>query len=199
MSRKALVFQHMHDDDLCYFDDLLRGDGYAIDTAHLYRDEAIPSLADYDLLMVLGGPMDVWQTDEHPWLIPETEAVAEWVGERAKPYIGICLGHQLLALALGGEVSNAEKAEVGLHYVDIPETETHPFLAGLGGRQPVMQWHHAEVSKVPSQAEVLASSPLTKVQSLAVDNHALGVQFHFEWTLERIRNWPSGLAGCTSS
>ena len=114
---RALIFQHMHDDDLCYFDELLGADGFSIDTVHLYNGQAIPALDRYDLMMVLGGPMDVWQSDEHPWLIPEQEAIREWVGERAKPFIGICLGHQLLSLASGAQTV---KMKFGHHGANHP-------------------------------------------------------------------------------
>lgn len=189
---RALIFQHMFDDDLCYFDELLRADGFSIDTVHLYDGQAIPALDGYDLMMVLGGAMDVWQSDEHPWLIPEQQAIREWVGERAKPFIGICLGHQLLATSLGGTVGQADGAEVGLNHMRIAPEMDHEFFAGLSGEYPVMQWHHAEIKDVPDGARVLASSAMTEAQALAVGDHALGVQFHFEWTIERVRSWPAG-------
>ncbi|NNE23998.1 MAG: type 1 glutamine amidotransferase [Rhizobiales bacterium] len=189
---RALVFQHMFDDDLCYFDELLRADGFSIDTVHLYDGQAVPALADYDLMMVLGGAMDAWQTDEHPWLIGEQDAIREWVDGRAKPFIGICLGHQLLATSLGGSVGQASATEVGLNHMRIDPESDHEFFAGLSGEYPVMQWHHAEIKDVPDGAHVLASSAMTEVQALAVGDHALGVQFHFEWTLDRVRSWPEG-------
>ena len=74
----------------------------------LFEGQAIPSLAPYDFLFVLGGSQDTWQEDEHPWLKDEKEAIREWVMDRAKPYFGVCLGHQLLAAALGGEVALAD-------------------------------------------------------------------------------------------
>ena len=190
MSKRALVFQHMHDDDLCFFEELLRADGFSIDKVHLYEGQEPVASDGHDLLIVLGGAMDVWQTEEYPWLVAEQQTIREWVRDRAKPYIGICLGHQLLASSLGGEVGQAEATEVGLNHVTIDDDKQHGFFDGISGTVPVMQWHHAEVQKVPDEAEVFASSPVTAVQALAVDEHALGVQFHFEWTLERVRNWP---------
>ncbi len=180
----------MSDDDPGCFTELLGGDGFSIDIAHLYDGQAIPDLAGYDLLMVLGGAMDVWQVDEYPWLIAEQEAIFEWAGKRARPFIGICLGHQLLASALGGTVGPAAHSEVGQHSITIAGDVEHAFIAGLADEHPVMQWHHAEVTDPPEGAKVLASSDAAAIQMLAVGEHALGVQFHFEWTLEVIRNWP---------
>ena len=190
MAKRAVVFQHMSDDDLCKFSELLSGDGFAIETVHVYDGQAIPSLADYDLMFVLGGAMDVWQTDEYPWLIAEQEAVREWVADRAKPYVGICLGHQVLASALGGRVTSAEQSEVGQHWISTHADAEHPFFAGLNGRYPAMQWHYAEVVELPEAATPLASSEACEVQAFAIGEHALSLQFHVEWTLQRIRTWP---------
>jgi GMP synthase-like glutamine amidotransferase len=190
MPKRALVFKHMAADDPNLFGRLFAADGTAADVVHLYRGDAVPSLAGYDLMLVLGGAQQVWEEDEHPWLVAEKEAIREWVAERAKPYIGICLGHQLLADALGGKVGLAKESEVGLKSVRLAEeAQNHPFFAGLKSEHRVMQWHHAEVSALPPGAVPLASSPAVACQSFAIDSHALGVQFHCEWTFESIRDW----------
>jgi GMP synthase-like glutamine amidotransferase len=192
MGRRALVLQHMADDDLCFFEQLLLEDGFEIDTVHLYKGETVGALDGHDLMICLGGAMDVWQTDDHPWLVEEIATIRHWVGDLGRPYIGICLGHQLLAQAMGGEIGMAKTGEVGLNHVRVDPTVKHGFLAGLSGELPVMQWHHAEVTSLPDGVQLLASSDSTKVQAIAVGDHALGVQFHFEWTLDRVRNWPPG-------
>lgn len=190
MSRRALVFKHMHNDDPCLVGDLLAADGVSIDVVALHEGEAIPALDAHDLLLVLGGPQQVWEEDEHPWLVAEKQAIREWVAERAKPYIGICLGHQLLADALSGKVTLARESEVGVKTVRLTETaDAHPFFARLAREHRVMQWHHAEVSELPAGAAVLASSPVTPCQAMAIGSHALGLQFHCEWTLDWLRNW----------
>ena len=116
----------------------------------LFEGQAIPSLAPYDFLFVLGGAQDTWQEDQHPWLAAEKQAIREWVVERAKPYFGVCLGHQLLATALGGEVAPADEGEVGVFDVTLTEEATsHRLMQGLEPSQKVMQWHMAEVKRVP--------------------------------------------------
>lgn len=190
MSRQVIVFKHMEGDTPGRLSDLFAAAGYGVDTVDLHRGQAIPKLVPYDLMLVLGGAMHSWQEDDHPWLADEKRAIREWVGERARPYFGICLGHQLLADALGGEAGLAATPEIGAHEVSIdPGNPGHPFMAGLDGRHMLMQWHLAEVKRLPEGATALATSAGTAVQAMAVDRHALGIQFHCEWTLEAIRGW----------
>lgn len=170
--------------------DLFAAAGYKVDTVDLHLGHSIPALDRHDLMLVLGGPMHAWEEDDFPWLAAEKLAIREWVRERAKPYLGICLGHQLLADALGGHVGFSSSPEIGVHEVALDQAAGgHPFLAGLTGRHMLMQWHLTEVDRLPDGAQVLAASAATAIQAMAVDAHALGVQFHCEWTLEAIRGW----------
>jgi GMP synthase-like glutamine amidotransferase len=189
---RALVFQHMDHDHPGRFLDYFAEDGIMPDFVRVFEGEAIPSLAPYDLLFVLGGAQDTWQEAEYPYLAEEKQAIREWVWDRAKPYLGVCLGHQLLATSLGGEVCAARAAEVGVFEVELTaDGQAHRFLDGIGSRQKVMQWHFAEVSRAPQGATVLATSAATAVQSMAIGSHALGTQFHCEFTAQTIAGWRS--------
>ena len=190
MPKRALVLKHMDNDDPCLIGDLLAADGIAIDVVSLHEGEAIPPLGAHDIMLVLGGPQQVWEEAEHPFLVAEKQAIREWVVERAKPYIGICLGHQLLADALGGKVGLARESEIGVKSVSLTEAAgQHAFFVGLGPEHRVMQWHYAEVAELPEGATALATSPAVRHQAFAVGSHALGLQFHCEWTLDWLRNW----------
>ena len=79
----------------------VRSDGITRDTFELDAGEKIPDLEPYDLMMVMGGPQDTWQEDQYPWLVAEKAAIRKFVVEMQRPYFGICLGHQLLAAAIG--------------------------------------------------------------------------------------------------
>jgi GMP synthase-like glutamine amidotransferase len=190
--KQALILQHMNHDTPGRFLDYFIADAIQPKSVRIWEGQEIPSLKDFDLMFVLGGAMDVWELEENPWLTSEMEAIREWVANRAKPYIGLCLGHQLLARALGGEVGLAEKGEVGVHEVTVNgAAPAHPLFAGLSGAHKVMQWHHAEVKTPPKGATVLASSPRTAVQAIAIDDHALGLQFHAEFSAQTVASWES--------
>lgn len=190
--KQALVLQHMNHDTPGRFLDLFIEDGIQPRSVRLWEGQTIPPLKDYDLMFVLGGAMDVWEIEENPWLEGEIEAIHEWVADRAKPYIGLCLGHQLLATALGGEVKPAKESEIGVNQVTVNgAARDHRLFAGLSGNYKVMQWHHAEVKRPPEDAVVLASSTRTAVQAIAIDDHALGLQFHAEFSPQTVASWES--------
>lgn len=187
---RILVFQHIAIEHPAIFRDFMAADGVAWDAVELDQGEPIPPFGGYDALMVMGGPMDVWQTDSHPWLEPEKAAVREAVVERRMPYLGICLGHQLLADALGGRVAPMASPEIGvLDFTLTPEGVADPFFAGLDPIAKCLQWHGAEVATPPPDAAVLALSPACAVQALRVGDRAYGIQFHCEVTASTVPEW----------
>jgi len=99
---RVLVFQHIDCEHPGSLRQFLAEDKVEWDAVNLHLGEPIPNLNDYDALWVMGGPMDVWDIEECPWLVAEKAAIREWVSVLGKPYLGLCLGHQLLADALGG-------------------------------------------------------------------------------------------------
>ncbi len=99
---RILVFQHIECEHPGMFRNYFAELGVEWAVVELDQGQPIPNLNPYDALWVMGGPMDVWDVEEHPWLIQEKEAIRLWVKELKRPYLGLCLGHQLLADALGG-------------------------------------------------------------------------------------------------
>jgi len=196
---RLLVFQHIACEHPGVFREHLARDGVEWTAVELDAGEPIPDLAGYDALWVMGGPMDVWQEDAHPWLAPEKVAIREAVLDRGMPFLGVCLGHQLLAAALGGEVGPAREPEVGIIEVELTEAgRAHPLLAGLPARGACLQWHSAEVLRAPEDAVVLARSPACAVQAMAVGPRAFGLQYHVELTEATVPEW-AGVPAYTAS
>ena len=186
---RLLVFQHISIEHPGIFRDFLDADGIEWRAVELDAGEAIPDLADYDALMVMGGPMDVWEHEAHPWLAAEKRAIGEAVA-RAMPLLGVCLGHQLLAEALGGRVGPMGTPEVGIREVELTAAGAEdPLFAGLDARVQCLQWHSSEVMTLPADAVALASSPACAVQAFLVGECAYGLQYHVELTPATVPEW----------
>ncbi len=185
----VLVFQHISVEHPGIFRDFLAADGGAWDAVELDAGEAIPSFDGYDALWVMGGPMDVWQEREHPWLVTEKKAIRDWVGA-GKPYLGVCLGHQLLGDALGGRVGPGTAPEVGILAVEMTEAgRADPLFRGLPATKRCLQWHGAAVLEPPPGAVVLAGSKICPVQAMRIGRCAYGLQYHVEATADTVPEW----------
>lgn len=189
---RLLVFQHLDVEHLGVFRNFLQEDGIDGVVVELDQGNTIPDLNDYDGLWVMGGPMDVWEEEQYPWLKEEKAAIREAVVDRQLPFLGICLGHQLLADALRGEVGPASAPEVGIYEVEKTVAGVlSPFLTDLPDTMKCLQWHGAEVKQPPKGASVLATNPACQIQAMSYGEKVLSTQYHTEISTVTIAEWAS--------
>jgi len=187
---RLLVFQHIACEHPGVLRRFLAEDGIAWDAVELDEGQPIPKLADYDVLWVMGGPMDVWDVEEHPWLIPEKRAIRQWVHELKRPFLGVCLGHQLLADSLGGTCGPQRPPEVGILDIEVTGAGAKdPLFAGLPQRMKALQWHSVCVAQAPEDATVLAKSDICTNQAMRIGPRAWSMQYHVELEPETIPAW----------
>ncbi len=198
---RLLAFQHSAGEPPAAFGAHAVAAGDAVTVVRLFTGEPIPDLQAYDALIAMGGPMDVWEHEAHPWLIPEMAAIRDWV-QRGKPYLGICLGHQLLALAMGGTCKRMGVPEICVSPVTVTATEVaeDPLLSALPKSFAAMHWHGVEVATLPLDTIVLATSEGCATQAMRVGTTAWGLQFHPELEPGTVTQWmrdPANIACAT--
>lgn len=192
MTRTAIAIRHVPFEDLGILAPVLTERGYAI----RYVDAGIDSVRDQsleaaDLLVVLGGPVGVGDAVRYPELADELRIIAERL-ERGAPLLGICLGAQLIAAALGAAVQPLGYAEIGYAPLRLTAEGRRGPLAVLG-QTPVLHWHGDQFD-IPRGATRLAATELTPNQAFAVGPSALALQFHLEADSTQIERWLIGHA-----
>ena len=183
---KFLILQHINIEHPGIFLKFMREDNIKMDTIELDENEKIPNLDPDDAMIVMGGPMDTWQEEAFPWLKIEKEAIHKFVSVNRKPYLGLCLGAQLLSEAIGGKVRKMKTPEIGVLKVSLKNNKS--LFKGLDKELKVLQWHSYEAYDLPSEANILATSAECNVQAFSFNN-AFGLQFHVEQTNETVPQW----------
>lgn len=193
-ARPALVVENIGADDLRRLGDWLTGAGLGLHVVRPHAGEALPdSLAAYSALIVLGGPQEAHGAPDGtgaPWF-PDLESLLRLAVREKVPTLGICLGGQQLALALGGEVARSEAGpEIGPRLVAKRDAAEDDLLFRQLPLSPdVMQWHYDEITALPAGATLLAASPRCANQAFRIGPVAWGVQFHIECDSAQVAYW----------
>ena len=190
---RIIILQHIKIEDPGFIKDLMIKDGVELTTIELDEGEKIPAgLSKFDAMFCMGGPMDTWMEKEHPWLVDEKKAIKEFVVDLKKPYLGFCLGCQLLGEVVGGKVVKSNIPEIGMLNISFSNNKNNDALFSKFPEEITsLQWHSYEVQGLENNKDVthLASSPETKYQIFKYQNHAYGIQFHIEVKDTTVGEW----------
>jgi GMP synthase-like glutamine amidotransferase len=180
--------QHADFEDLGCIGPWLEAQGHAVKGTRLYAGEAPPQPQAFDALIVMGGPMNIYEYEQHSWLRGEKALIRAAV-DAGKRMLGVCLGAQLLADVLGGPVTRNRHSEIG--WFPLRQTEAglrSLWLAGLPPEFTGFHWH-GDTYALPPGAECLASSAGCAQQAFALGERVLGLQFHLEVTRANAEEW----------
>ena len=190
---EVIVLQHIKIEDPGYIKDLMIKDEVNITTIELDEGEIIPKdLSKFDAMFCMGGPMDTWMVREYPWLVDEKKAIYEFVINLKKPYLGFCLGCQLLGEVVGGKVERSKNPEIGMLDINFSESKKKDLLfSKFPEKITSLQWHSYEVQDLEKNNDItlIASSPETKYQIFKYKNYAYGIQFHIEVKKTTVGEW----------
>jgi GMP synthase (glutamine-hydrolysing) len=192
MSRKVLAFRHIPMEHLGFIADALDSHQIEYEYVDLYR-RSRAAIREADALIFMGGPMSA--NDELPYIRDELDLIREAVSLR-KPILGVCLGAQLIAKALGALVYANRVKEIGwypVHWTDAAAED--PVHEGLFGSDVVFHWHN-ETFDLPPGAELLAYSDACRNQAYRAGENIYGLQFHLEATPEMVADWLQQDANC---
>ena len=188
---RVFAFRHIPNEDIGHIGPVLESRGIAVERVDLYLGAPVPDVSGAAGLIFMGGPMSV--NDPLPWVEMEIDLIRQAI-ERRMPVLGVCLGAQLMAKAMGAQVRRAAHEEIG--WFDIHTTReagADALFQGLPASFPVLQWHN-ETFDIPPGGTLLATSELCPNQAFRAGESAYGIQFHPEVTPAMIDDWSRDLA-----
>jgi GMP synthase (glutamine-hydrolysing) len=187
---RALVITHTASESPGTLTEWLPAAGLDLDVVEPWNGEALPRTVEHDALIVMGGPQQAYDEGSAPWLAQTKELLRGAVADGV-PVLGICLGAQLLAQALGGRVEpGADGPELGARFVSKRDAAVDdPVFSDIPLSPVVIQWHWDAITELPPGAQLLAASPRYPHQAFRVGPSAYGLQFHIETPPDMVREW----------
>lgn len=183
---KIHSLQHVAFEDSANITVWARQRGHEITRTRLYAGEALPGLDLIDCLVIMGGPMNIYEHAAYPWLIREKAFIARAI-EKKRPVLGVCLGGQLIADCLGGQVMPSPNKEIGWHCVTQTADSDGSLLGVLPQTFEVFQWH-GDMFSIPPGAKHLATSVACPNQAFQYEDHVLAMQFHLDYSKDSIHH-----------
>lgn len=176
-------FQQVAVEGLGCISDWIQEKGHELSYTTFYDNPILPCIDDIDCLVVMGGPMSVYEEEKYPWLVDQKQLIKEAI-ESGKKVLGICLGSQFIAAALGAKVYPGNNKEIGWFPLQLSDDGKASVLKGIDS-ETVFHWH-GDTFDIPEGAKLLASSAATPHQAFIYGENALALQFHLEVTEESV-------------
>lgn len=186
MSLRVHWLQHADFEDLGCIAPWLAARGHTVTHTRLCAGEPLPPHTAFDWLIVMGGPMNIYEYEQYPWLRAEKQLIGEAIAANRR-LLGICLGSQLIADVLGGKVTRNKHIEIGWFPVRLTTRDSR-LLDDFPETFDAFHWH-GDTFEIPAGARHLASSEACANQAFAYGERVLGLQFHPEVTASNVRDW----------
>jgi len=188
---KTLIIKNIQSEGPGLLEDYLKEAKIDYQIVELWQGQECPPLERFTAVVILGGPMGVYEEEKYPHLVVEDKIIKEIVAKKIS-YLGICLGAQLLAKAVGGKVTKNPAKEIGHYQIKLTEAgKKDKLFQGFEEVIPVFQWHEDTFS-IPDGAIKLAQSDLCANQAFRFGENAYALQFHLETTREMVEDWIKG-------
>ena len=188
LPKTIYAIQHLAFEDLGYLEDVFYALGFRVRYFEAGVEDLSPALNYDGLTILLGGPIGVYETEDYPFLVNEIILLKQRLIDK-KPTIGICLGAQLIAHALGAKVYAGAQKEIGWSTLQLADVPNQP-LSALNNT-PVLHWH-GDTFDLPQDAQLLASSELYPHQAFQYGHNVFGFQFHLEVAGDYLEKWLIG-------
>ena len=179
--------QHVWFEDLAQIEVWAKQKGFPVSRSLLFKDDALPSTDDFDLLVIMGGPMNIYEEQKYSWFVQEKKFIEKAIAS-GKSVLGICLGAQLVSDVLGGRVYRNLHKEIGWFPVKLTqEAQNSPFFKVLPPEFEAFHWHGDTFDLAPG-CKRMAESAACANQAFEYDGRVIGLQFHLESSEESIRH-----------
>ncbi|MGQ9920895.1 MAG: type 1 glutamine amidotransferase [Desulfobacca sp.] len=179
-------FEHVPFEDLAQIGVWSREQGHCVSRTRFYAADPVPLWSDFDWLVVMGGPMNIYEEDRYPWLAQEKACISEAIAH-GRLVLGICLGAQLIADVLGGPVTQNAYKEIGWFPVTLTTAaSTSPIFHDFPSEFMAFHWH-GDTFAVPPGAQAMATSVACAQQAFTYTNKVVALQFHLESTPTSVR------------
>ncbi len=175
------TLQHVPFEGLAYIGDWLSHTSHQVSTSHLYNGDSLPQQKDFDALIVMGGPMGIYDDEQYPWLAQERAFIKQSI-ENSKPVLGVCLGSQFIADALGAKVYPNSQKEIGWFTLEKTKNAHSSTFANIFPESFTALHWHGDTFDLPESASLLLSSEACKNQAFSFDDRVVALQFHLEMT-----------------